>query len=164
MGPTSKADVNLNIYVTCILWGRRGKKLPCMPCRELLFVLSLSFLWTAHLLLYLRRICRQPKEFLVMPTLSALWSTSVGVAVFHRERACLLHYTGRFFHILCATHRFASSEDSMHSLNSDHALTLHQIWEQQWVVAQHSLFSWPGDTSKGFQHRRDTSWGLGKQR
>lgn len=72
--------------------------------------------------------------------------------------------TGRFFHIFCTTYCFASSEDSMHSLNSDHALTLHQIWEQQWVVAQHSLFSWPGDTSKGFQHRRDTSWGLGKLR
>lgn len=34
----------LNIDVTCILYGRRGKELPCKPCRDLVFVLSLSFL------------------------------------------------------------------------------------------------------------------------
>jgi len=31
-------------------------------------------------------------------------------------------------------------------------------------VAQHSLFTWPGDTPKGFQHRTDASWDLGKQK
>lgn len=49
-------------------------------------------------------------------------------------------------------------------LSSHLALTLHQIQEQQGAAAQHWLFSWPDKASKGFQHRRDTSCGLGTPR
>lgn len=154
----------LNIYVTCVLRWRRGRQLPHKPCRELLFVLSLPFL-------------PMNCSFVALPVKDlSTWRASCNanspnswkyiITCGHASQRKSLPYcilTGRYFHRFCTTHCFASSADRMHSLNSDHALTLHQIWDHR-VVAQHSLLSWPGDTSKGFLHRRDTSWGLGKQR
>lgn len=155
----------LNIYVTCILWERRERKEPYKPLQGAAFcpvtfspsweLLMCCFTWEGFVSLESFPWCQ----------LWAPWSPSLSAAVLGQKGAGLLHVNWQLpSHILHHFSLLCQLQDSMHSLNSDHALTLHQIWEQQGAAAQHWLFSWPDETSKGFQHRRDTSCGLGKQR
>lgn len=106
----------LNIYVTCTLWGRRGRKLPRNPLQGAAFcpVTFLSFLWSAHLLLYLRRIC-QPGEFLAMPALRAPWSASLSAAALRQEGARLLHVHWQALSLILHHSLLCQLEDSMHS-------------------------------------------------
>lgn len=144
----------LNIYITCIFWGRRGRKLPPKALQGAAFCLVTFFPS------FLPVSC----SFAALPEkdLSALRAScdtnSLKYVIISQEGASSLHVDWQLLaHILHCSSLLCQPKDSRHSLNSDHALTLHQIGEQQGAVAQHWLLCWPDETSKGFQHRRDTS-------
>lgn len=89
----------LNIYVTCIMWGRKGKKLPHKPLQGAAFCL-VTFFPSCELL-----ICCYTCEGFVSPE-SFPWCQLSEVG--HYPRPCLARkelvcctWTGSFLHMLC---------------------------------------------------------------
>lgn len=149
----------LNIYITCILWRRRGRKLPSKPLQGAAFCLVTFFL--SFFPVSCSFVALPEKDLPALRVSCDANSLKYVIICSARKELLYCTWTCSFFHTSCTI---------PHSLPAERQQAVPQLWScpdtspDLGAVAQHWLFSWPDETSKGFQHRRDTSCGLGTQR